>query len=364
MVDIHLAFNRFRHARAVGDRDFVAYVTIICLLVLCPLSATVALSIGPVSVDIFGVIDGLISGEEASGLGLRDRIILMDIRLPRVLLGLLVGGSLAVAGAMLQGLFRNPLADPGLVGVSSGAALAAVIMIVLGDRFFAGFINTFSVFALPIAAIVGGLVTTYALYRIATHQGRTSTATMLLAGIAIGALAGAVTGILVFVSTDQQLRDLTFWSLGSLGGATWPKLIAVLPFILPLFVVFSLVARGLNGLLLGEAAAHHIGINVQTIKRITILCVALAVGASVAVTGVIGFVGIVVPHLLRLIIGPDHRYLLPCSLLFGGILLLVADSISRIVVSPAELPIGIVTAVLGAPFFLWLLLRQKALFDV
>lgn len=351
-------------ARIAGDRTARAGVTLMVLGVLCLIAGLVAMSLGPVRVNIVAVISTWVSGETLEGLALRDRIVLVDIRLPRILLGFLVGGALAAAGAILQGLFRNPLADPGLVGVSSGSALAAVTMIVLGDSYLSGVIAILSVFAVPVAAILGGLATTAILYRISTYRGKTSTATMLLAGIAIGALAGALTGILVYVSTDQQLRDLTFWSLGSLGGATWPKILATIPFILPLFVVFPFVARGLNGLLLGEGPALHIGIDVQKVKRVAVVCVALAVGASVAVSGVIGFVGIVVPHLLRLIIGPDHRYLLPTCILLGGSLLLFADAIARMIVAPAELPIGIVTATLGAPFFLWLLLRQRGLYDV
>jgi len=356
--------GRKEGARIAGDRTWRAGVTLSVLAALCLIAGTAAVSFGPVHIDIAAVVSNWLRAEPLEGLALRDHIVLVDIRLPRILLGFLVGGALAAAGAMMQGLFRNPLADPGLVGVSSGAAFAAVTMIVLGDGLLAGAIAALSVFAVPVAAILGGLGTTALLYRIATYRGRTSTATMLLAGIAIGALAGALTGILVYVSDDQQLRDLTFWSLGSLGGASWAKIVAMVPFVLPLFVVFPFVARGLNGLLLGEGPAHHIGIDVQTVKRVTILCVALAVGASVAVSGVIGFVGIVVPHLLRLIIGPDHRYLLPSCILLGGSLLLFADTISRLIVAPAELPIGIVTATLGAPFFLWLLLRQRGHYDV
>ncbi len=187
---------------------------------------------------------------------------------------------------------------------------------------------------------------------------------MLLAGIAIAALSGAATGVLVFIADDQQLRDLTFWSLGSLAGATWPRVSAILPFIIPGFITAGLMAHGLNGLLLGEAQAFQTGINVQRVKLLAIVMVALAVGASVAVSGVIGFVGIVVPHILRLVIGPDNRYLLPACALTGANLLLAADIVSRTIVAPAELPIGIVTAILGGPFFLYLLLRQKGLVDV
>ncbi len=352
-----------RRSATPGDRQRLARISIVVLLILCAGTAAFSLSVGPVAIDGAAVLHGWLWGAETDG-AQRDAIVLFEIRMPRILLGLLVGGALAASGAMLQGLFRNPLADPGLIGVSAGAALAAVTVIVLGDRHFPWLRETFSIFALPIAAIIGGLLTTWALYRIATRHGQTSTATMLLAGIAIAALAGALSGILVYVSTDQQLRDLTFWSLGSLGGATWQKLVAAVPFVLPVFVLYPLIGRGLNAMLLGDSSAHHMGVDVQLLKRLTIIAVACAVGASVAVSGVIGFVGIVVPHLLRLMIGPDNRFLIPACILLGGVLLLIADSFARTIVTPAELPIGIVTALIGAPFFLWLLLRQKGLIDV
>ncbi|HEY5796738.1 MAG TPA: iron chelate uptake ABC transporter family permease subunit [Bosea sp. (in: a-proteobacteria)] len=294
----------------------------------------------------------------------RDVLVVMNIRLPRVLLGLLVGAGLAVSGALMQGLFRNPLADPGLVGVSAGAGLAAAATIVLGDRFLTGTLMKLPFAALPFGAFCGGLISTLVLYLIATREGRTSVATMLLAGVALGALAGSMTGLLAFISDDRQLRDLTFWSMGSLGGASWTKLTAIAPIIIPLLLAMPLLARGLNGLMLGEAEAYHLGIPVQRIKALAILLVALAVGASVASAGLVGFVGIVVPHLIRLAVGPDHRLLLPLSALGGAILLVGADIVARLIVAPAELPLGIVTAAIGAPFFLWLLLRRSGPLDV
>jgi iron complex transport system permease protein len=285
--------------------------------------------------------------------------VVLNIRLPRTLLVLLVGAALALSGAIMQGLFRNPLADPGLVGVSAGAALAAGATIVLGDLYLAPFIGKLPFALLPFGAFVGGLVSTLLLYGIATRQGRTSIATMLLAGVALGALAGSLSGFLAYLSDDRQLRDLTFWSLGSFSGASWGKVMVVAPIILPLLVTAPFLARGLNGLALGEAEAFHLGLSVQRIKAAAILLVALAVGASVAAAGVIGFVGIVVPHLVRLMLGANHRVLLPLSAMGGAILLLGADILARTLVAPAELPIGILTAALGAPFFLWLLLRRN-----
>ncbi len=207
----------------------------------------------------------------------------------------------------------------------------------------------------------GGLVTTAVLCRLSTREGRTSIATLLLAGLALGALAGAGTGLLVFLADDRQLRDITFWTLGSLAGATWPKVWAIAPFVTALLLSMAFMARGLDLLVLGEAEAFHMGIAVERLKQTAIVLVALAAGAAVSVSGVIGFVGIVVPHLLRLLIGPGHRLLLPATARFGALVLLVADTLARTLAAPAELPVGIVTAILGAPFFLFLLLRQRAL---
>jgi iron complex transport system permease protein len=350
----------------VAGRRRLGLIALGGLALACLLLAVIAVGQGAVAIAparVAAILTGWLTGNGAALEG-RDVLVVLNIRLPRVLLGLLVGAGLAVSGALMQGLFRNPLADPGLVGVSAGAGLAAAATIVLGDRFLAGTLMKLPFAVLPFGAFCGGLVSTLVLYVIATREGRTSVATMLLAGVALGALSGALTGLLSFVSDDRQLRDLTFWSLGSLGGASWTKLSTVAPIILPLLLLMPFLARGLNGLMLGEAEAYHLGIPVQRIKAMAILLVALAVGASVAAAGLIGFVGIVVPHLVRLWVGPDHRLLLPLSALGGAMLLVAADIVARLIVAPAELPIGIVTAALGAPFFLWLLLRRTSLLDV
>jgi iron complex transport system permease protein len=261
----------------------------------------------------------------------------------------------------MQGLFRNPLADPALVGVSSGAALAAAITIVIGDKALPAALLAYQSAALPLAAFLGALATTTVLYRFATREGRTSIATFLLGGLAVAALANAGIGLLVFLADDRQLRDVTFWMLGSLGGATWPKVAAVAPFLPLTLIVVPFLARGLDLLVLGEAEAFHGGVPVEWLKRATIVLVAAATGAAVSVSGVIGFVGIVVPHLLRLAIGPAHRLLMPAALMLGAALMVVADTFARVLAAPAELPIGIITAIIGAPFFLVLLMRQRAL---
>lgn len=326
------------------------------------LSAILSLAIGPTGVSLqslpraFAAAAGYANDASAE----RDRLVLIDIRLPRTLLAAFVGAALATSGAMMQGLFRNPLADPAMVGVSSGAAFAAALTIVIVDRFAtAG--GPLSLGLLPVTALIGALITTAALYRLATRHGRTSIAVFLLGGLAIAALTNAGIGFLVFMADDRQLRDITFWMLGSLGGATWQKVAIVAPFLVLSAAGMPLIARGLDLLALGEAEAFHMGIAVERLKQIAILLVAIAVGAAVAFCGVVGFVGIVVPHLLRLAIGPGHRLLLPASMLLGAAMMLAADSVARTIAAPAELPIGIVTAIVGAPFFLALLLRQRNL---
>jgi iron complex transport system permease protein len=326
------------------------------LLVLLCLAALAALGSGASGVSLGAVVRGIWSGE---GLDARTQLVLFEIRLPRLAVGMMVGAALAVSGALMQGLFRNPLADPGLVGVGAGSGLGAVVAIVLG-----GALPFHTPWLVPIAAFAGGWGSTLILYRVATRQGRTSVAMLLLAGIALAALAGAVTGILIYLADDNELRDLTFWSMGSLAGSNWDKAVLGLPFILPVLLLAPLLGAGLNALSLGEAAARHIGHPVERVKLLSVLGVASAVGAATAIAGGIGFVGIVVPHLLRLATGPDHTRLLPNAAILGAALLVGADTLARLVVAPAELPIGIITAILGAPVFLWILLRQAPLTEV
>ncbi len=272
----------------------------------------------------------------------------------------MVGALLAVAGAIMQGLFRNPLADPALVGVSSGGALAAAAAIVVSDRMMAN--SSAAHFEiLPLAAFGGSLLTTLALYRISSRDGRTSVAVFLLSGLAIAALANAGIGLLVFIADDRQLRDITFWLLGSLAGATWTKATFVFPAVVLGLAAIPFVARGLDVLVLGEAEAFHSGVNVERLKTVCIVMVSAITGAAVSICGVIGFVGIIVPHLIRLVAGPGHRLMLPASAIAGAILMVGADTLARTLAAPAEVPVGILTATLGAPFFLALLLRRRAL---
>ncbi|MFC6215535.1 FecCD family ABC transporter permease, partial [Fodinicurvata halophila] len=272
----------------------------------------------------------------------------------------LAGAGLAVSGAALQGLFRNPLADPGLIGVSSGAALAAATTIVFGGTLFAGVPPAVLPYLLPLGAFGGGLLAVLLAYRLASGHGQTDVATLLLAGVALNAIAGAGIGLLIFASDDQQLRDLNFWMLGSVAGANWSALLPALAFLVLPLLALPFMGRALNVLLLGETEAEHLGFRVERTKKAVLLLAALATGAAVALCGIIGFVGLVVPHLVRLAVGPDHRFLLPASAVLGAALLLLADLLARTLVLPAELPIGIVTSCVGGPFFLWMLLRQRA----
>ena len=351
---------------APGDRSARAKLAIVLLALVLAVISLFSLATGASDASAVSVISDWLFPRSAGAdaLSARDAIIIYDIRLPRLVMGIFIGTALAVSGAVMQGLFRNPLADPGLIGVSSGASLGAVSIIVLGGTMLAPLTAVFGTFSLPLAAFAGGLVVTFVLYVISTRQGRTSVATMLLAGVVLSALAMALTGILIYMADDRQLRDLTFWQLGSLAGATWPKIWAIGPVIVAALAVMPFLARGLNALALGEASANHLGVPVQRLKHVAIVAVSAAVGASVAVSGGIGFIGVVVPHLLRLGIGPDNRYLLPASALLGASLLLIADAVSRTIVAPAELPIGIVTAAAGGPFFLWILLRKRGLLDL
>ena len=300
------------------------------------------------------------AGLDTGDVDARQAAVLNAIRLPRVILALATGAGLAVAGALMQGLFRNPLADPALIGVSAGAALAAAFVIVLGATWAPGVTRVLGAWTLPVAAFAGALAVTTIVYRIGASGGFVALSSMLLAGIALNALAMAGVGLLSYLATDEQLRNLTFWNFGSLAGATWQVLAAVLPPAIGAIAMGLLLARPLNALALGETQAAHLGVDVTRVKRTAIVATALAVGALVAATGVIGFIGLVAPHAVRLACGPDHRIVIPGSALLGALLVVAADAVARSVVAPAELPIGILTASLGAPFFLALLMRGRA----
>lgn len=276
--------------------------------------------------------------------------VVLDLRLPRLLLAGSVGAALALAGTAMQALFRNPLADPALIGVSGGAAVAAAAVLVAGVA---------APLLLPVSAFLGGTVTTWIIYLLSRYHGRTLPATLLLAGVAVNAMAGALLGLLAYLAPAPALRGLTFWLLGSFAEAGWGSLVLALPLMLVACGLILREWRGLNALLLGEREATHLGVRVQRLTARLMLWVALAVGAAVAMSGIIGFVGLAVPHLVRLLTGPDHRRLLPAAGLTGAALMIAADALARTLAAPAELPVGVLTALLGGPFFLWLLLRYR-----
>ncbi|MBX8517566.1 iron ABC transporter permease [Pseudomonas cichorii] len=320
-----------------------------------------SLALGPVSLPLADTMRAALRllGMPVAGENLEQaELILGQIRVPRTLLGLAVGAVLALSGVAMQGLFRNPLADPGLVGVSSGAALGAALAIV-GGALWGNVPQVIAPYLLSVCAVVGGLVVTSMVYRLGRRDGQTSVATMLLAGIALTALSASIIGLLTYLADDATLRTLTFWNMGSLNGATYTRLWPLLLVCVAIIFWLPRRAKALNALLLGESEARHLGINVEALKRELVFCTALGVGAAVAAAGLIGFIGLVVPHLVRLLVGPDHRVLLPASALAGASLLLFADIFARLALAPAELPIGIVTALLGAPFFLYLLVRGR-----
>jgi len=285
--------------------------------------------------------------------------VLTEIRLPRVILSGLAGASLGISGAALQGLFRNPLADPGLIGVSAGAALGATLMIVLGGDIFSQY--SLGVFFIPLAAIAGSSLVILMLYFMTKGFGYEGVTYMLLVGIAINAIAGVGIGILTYISSDSELRSLTFWTMGSFGGVTWPLLIPVILIIALAIIIMIPYSRQLDLLQLGEPEAFRLGVDVQKLKYAIILTCAASVGASVALSGMIGFVGLIVPHLTRLLGGVNHNYVLPGSALMGAALMIIADLIARVIIQPAELPIGLITSAIGSPFFLWLIFKIKKL---
>lgn len=329
-------------------------------------AGTLAVMLGALAVGAFPLSPAAVASALLEPLGLagaaspEQSFVLWNIRLPRVLLAALVGGTLGVSGALCQGLFRNPLAEPALIGVATGAAVGAASMLVFGEALLDGLSPLGQAIALPLAAFVGGGACTWLVHRLARVDGRTSVDTMLLAGVAINALGFACIGLLQVLADDQQLRGVTFWMLGSLGGASWTALAVAAPLMALPMLAGPRLARALDALLLGESEARHLGVEVARVQIACVVLVALGVGAAVALCGLIGFVGLVVPHLVRTLGTPGHRWVLPGSALLGAGLLVLADALARTVLAPAELPIGVVTSLAGAPFFLVLLRRRSA----
>ncbi len=281
------------------------------------------------------------------------------VRWPRAILGLLVGAAAGISGAALQAIFRNPLAEPGLIGISAGASLMAASIIAFETLLFTTLGQLFGHYVLAVGAFGGAGVATWLVFRISLHNGKPHIATMLLAGVAINAFAGSLTGLISYLSDEQQLRSITFWMLGSLGGASWESVYTLLPFVAAATLVLPFMAKSLNTFALGEQEARQLGQRPERIKRWVILLATMAVGASVAVAGIIGFIGLLVPHAIRMTIGSDNRIVLPASALLGSVALTISDLIARTIAIPSEIPIGVVTALLGTPLFLYILIRDK-----
>ena len=348
---------RLSHRRRIPATTALGVLVVLLIATVMLACCVGAFPIAPASIGRI-----LLSGlgiASAEGIPQEQQAVLWSIRLPRVVLAAIVGSGLGVAGAAMQALFRNPLADPSLTGVSGGAAFAAATVIVLGALVFPGITSILGVATLPLAAFGGGLAVSLIVYRLATRSGHTSIAALLLAGIALNALAEAGIGLFTYVASDEQLRNLTFWRLGSVAGATWP----VIAFIAPATLVAAgfLIARvrAYDALALGEAEARYLGVRVERLKSVTLVCCALAAGTAVAVSGMVLFVGLVAPHLIRLACGPAHRVVVPGGLLVGAIIVVAADAVARTIAAPAELPLGVFTALIGVPFFIALLLRQR-----
>lgn len=329
------------------QRDQAVIVRLLFLSII--LGAMIASVVGSFSIPATDLLFGSLTELQ--------RTVWIEIRLPRVILSGLVGASLGLSGAALQGLFRNPLADPGLIGVSAGAALGAAIVIVLTSDL--SIPSSLELFLLPLAGIIGASMVTLLLFLFSRGFGYQGVTYLLLIGIAVNAIASVGIGILTYISTDSELRSLTFWTMGSFGGVTWSVLVPAM-FLMILSFFFMIPARRtLDILQLGEIEAYRLGVDVKKVKYRVIFSSATAVGASVAISGMIGFVGLVIPHLARLIGGVNHNYLLPASAALGAFIMISADVIARMVIQPAELPIGLITSAIGSPFFLWLIFRMK-----
>ncbi|WP_430476047.1 FecCD family ABC transporter permease [Thalassospira lucentensis] len=335
---------------------------VVLILLMFGLIAAAIVSLGTGGAAIaWGDVVGHLAhrvGFTGTGIDAFDARVLDTLRLPRILRAIVIGAGLGLAGAVMQSLFRNPIADPGIIGVSASAALGAVAMIVAGHIILGSYYPVVGPYGVPVAAFGGAVLATGIIRVLSRQDGQTDAAIMLLIGVAINAIAFAGVGVFTYMADDAQLRSLTFWQMGALSGngpADTPALVVMTGGILYLLGL----GTPLNLFLLGEAEARHLGVEVEHLKRRATVVTALVVGAAVAVSGIIGFVGLVAPHLVRLVTGPDNRYVLPASAICGAIILTCADAVARIIVLPAELPIGLVTGIVGGPFFLGLLMREK-----
>jgi iron complex transport system permease protein len=331
-------------------RKHTTHLIILTLTILLIASVLLSASVGVVWIPFGEMAQLLINPSPDHS---TNATIFFDIRLPRVILAVLVGAGLATAGAVMQGFFQNPMADPYIVGVSSGAALGATTAAILKLD-----IRLFGLSPVPLLAFIGAAGAVVLVYALSTRGGKIAVSTLLLTGVAVGSLLTAITSF-IMVTTEEDLHAILFWLMGSFSSRGWDHVTMILPYLLIGLIVVRVFARDLNVMLLGDETAHHLGINVEQVKRVLLIVSALLAASSVAAGGIIGFVGLIVPHVMRLLIGPDHRTLIGASALAGGILLTLADTAARMVIAPSEIPVGIITALIGAPFFLFLLSRKK-----
>ncbi|WP_294241181.1 MULTISPECIES: iron ABC transporter permease [Chryseobacterium] len=336
------------------------YVYVTISAILLAIIAVWSLNIGVYDFggkSAFEVLGKMIKNDP--DLALSDRYVIWDVRAARIIMAILIGSMLAVSGTGLQGLFKNPLATGDLIGLTSGATLLAAVTIVLGGHFRQYLPEAVQFSLVGIAAFIGSFLSMLLVYRISTNGGKTNVVMMLLSGVAITAIGFSITGFLIYISKDDQLRDLTFWNLGSLAAATWTKNIILTIVLLISYFILLPKGKALNAMMLGEKDAQHLGINVERLKKQIIIITALMIGSCVAFSGTIGFVGLIVPYILRLLFKSDYAFILPLSAIFGSILLLTADTFSRSIVEPSELPIGILTALMGGPIFISILIKFK-----
>lgn len=345
----HLQMNRVR----------LIYGFLITALVL---SCLISMGMGNVAIEmkqLFAILLKPIGLHDTSvTYTMAQETVFWSIRMPRIMFGIFIGVALGASGVALQGIFRNPLVDSGLIGIASGASLFASSYIML-HSVLPFLILGSAQLSLAAFAFLGAAITAFLVYRISLFQGKINITILILAGVALNAMSGSLTGLLTYFADDRQLRDLTFWTLGSLSGASWATFWILLPFVCIPFVLLLRTTKALNAFALGENPAHFLGINIKRTKMIVLLCSTAMVGASVAFAGVIGFVGLVIPHILRLIIGPNHKSLMPLSALAGALLVCLADLTSRTLLPPTEIPIGIITSLIGTPVLLAIILKQK-----
>ncbi|MFC1786652.1 FecCD family ABC transporter permease [Halobacteriota archaeon] len=327
------------------------------LIVVLGLTIVITATLGPAHIPSLVVLKmlasklPLVDSLVAPSWSVAEETIIFQIRLPRIVLGVLVGAALGVAGTAMQGLFKNPMADPYIIGISSGAALGATFAIVFG-------LGTLGMYTIPLVAFIGAAAAIFLVYNIASVGGKLPVGTLLLAGIAVSLFLSAITSFMMYIS-GEKLHGIVFWLMGGLWASSWDRVLMSFPLIFVGTTIIYIFARDLNVMLLDEEPAQHLGVDVEGLKKIIMISTSLITASAVAVSGIIGFVGLIIPHTMRILVGPDHRILLPCSALVGGIFLVWADTLARTIIAPTEIPVGIITALFGAPFFIYLLRKRK-----